>query len=278
MLYRRSSKRAASKARLGINLLVAFAIGASWGFKTTAISILMPALLLLYWRVRPIQLVTLGAIFVASVVLFVQLFDVDVEAITDIQAFLLTRITVLQGDVSWYIWDLYSDGTALPNYWPTLLAALGDKVVSALFVSRLDWYEWMLYHYDWMMSYVAGVSLSQIAQGGHSIVGTPFSEGLIAGGVAGVALFAVLAGTFTGLMYRFLDRALRNDRALPAALGATYFCFSLFPWLNAGAIVQLFHISLLISGSTTLAILAVIRHRWTWGQAPQPPVPQFAPA
>jgi hypothetical protein len=261
MLYRRTSKTLLLKVLLAANFVVAFLIGASWGFKNTAISAVLPALLLLYWRVRPLQLITLAAVFVATLVVFFWIFDADPRVAVDVQTFLLTRFTVLQGDLAWYIWGMHTSGAVFPSYWPTLLAALGDKTLSILGVPRADWYEWMLFHYDWMITYLGGVPLDQIA-GGHSLVATPFAEGLIAGGLGGVAIFAVLAGVLTGWMFTFLDRSLRQGRDLAAVLAATYFCYYLLPWLIAGAIVQLFHISLLVSFGSTVAILALMRRRW----------------
>ncbi|MFL6601416.1 MAG: hypothetical protein ACJ8R9_08795 [Steroidobacteraceae bacterium] len=273
LLYRRSSRSGALKLRLSITFFIAFVTGASWGFKSTAIASVAPALLLLYWRVRPLQLVVLAAAFVGSLMLFFWIFDADLGTVTDAQAFLLRRVTVLQGDVAWYIWGLHSSGASFPSYWPTLLAAMGDKVLSALGISRSDYYEWMLYHYDWMITYLAGASLEQIAEGGHSIVAQPFAEGLIAGGLGGLVLFTVIAGVLTGRMYTFLDTSMRKGHDLSAAFGATYFCYYLLPWLSAGAIVQLFHISLLVSFGSTWAMLTLMRRRWTFGS----PLPVAAP-
>jgi hypothetical protein len=258
LLYMRTAKTRWMTMRLVAICAIAFINGGSWGFKATAISSVMPALLLLNWRVRPLALVALGAFFVSSVVAFFLLFDVNFEDGADMQTYLLRRLTVLQGDSVWYIWDLYITNQPLPSYWPTLLAAIGDKMLTVLGLSRADTYTWMLYHYDWMITYLTGSSLESIA-GGHSITATPFAEGLLAGGIPGVVLFTVIAGVLTGRMYRFLDRALRQGRTVAAALGATYFFYFLAPWLNAGTIVQLFHISLLISFSITLVVLYFMR-------------------
>jgi hypothetical protein len=265
LLYRRSSRTAGIKLRLGVILLLVFVTGASRGFKATAIAGVTPALLVLYWRVRPIQLIMLAVLFFGSLTLFFFYFDADIAAVTDVQTALVRRITVLQGDVPWYIWGLHSSGVDFPSYWPTLLAALGDKVLGAVGIMHSDYYQWMLYHYDWMITYLSDVPVEQIAEGGHTIVGTPFSEGLVAGGVPGLVLFTVIAGVLTGRMYAYIARALRTGRDVPAALGATYFCYFLVPWLNAGAIVQLFHISLIVNIGGTLLALAVMRRRWTLG-------------
>lgn len=258
MLYSRSSRTFEMKVRLAIVFLLAFATRASWGFKSTAISALLPALLLLYWRVRPIALIVLGAIFVGTLMLFFQIFDTRDNVGIDMQTYLLRRVTVLQGDVAWYVWGMHEAGESFPSYWQTWMALVGDKLLGVLGVSRTDSYEWMLYHYDWMINYLADVPL-ETTEEGHSVVATPFAEGLIAGGIGGLALFTVITGVLVGCMYRFVDRALRTGRDVRAAIGATYFCYHLLPWVIAGAIVQLFHISLLISLGATLLAIVVMR-------------------
>lgn len=269
MLYSRSSRTFEMKVRLALVFLLAFAIGASWGFKSTAMSALLPALLLLYWRVRPVALLMLAAIFVGTLMLFFQIFDTHNDVGVDMQTYLLTRVTVLQGDVAWYVWGLYTSGEPFPNYWPTWLALVGDKLLGILGVSRTDPYEWMLHHYDWMINYLADVPL-ETTEEGHSVVATPFAEGLIAGGIGGLALFTTIAGVLIGSMYRLIDRALRSGHDIQAAIGATYFCYHLLPWAISGAIVQLFHISLLISLGTTLLALVVMR-RFSLQQFLNPP-------
>jgi hypothetical protein len=277
LLYLQSTRTSAMKVRLGVIFVIAFITGASWGFKTTAISMVLPALLLLNWRVRPIALVGLTIIFIASLVVFSLLFDSGIVEAADLQGYLLRRITVLQGDVAWHVWGMYSNGEQFPDYSPTLLAALGDKFLVTLGLSREDHYQWMLFHYDWMLNYLAGISPDATAESGHSIIGTPFTEGLVAGGVAGLAGFSLLAGILTGGMYRLLDQSLRRGRNLAATLGATFCCYNLIPWLNAGAIVQLFHFSLLISLATTYVLLAVMLRFGVRSTPRQTPTPSATP-
>jgi hypothetical protein len=259
LLYMRSTRNWQLKLRLALVFALAFTTGASWGFKTTAIASVMPALLLLNWRVRPVVAVALAGVFIGSLAIFFFLFDQQVEAGAEVQTFLLRRLTVLQGDVAWHIWDMHTSGEEFPNYWTTLSAGIGDKLLAAFGVSRSDPYEWMLYHYDWMLTYLAGSSFEAIEEG-HSVTATPFAEGLVAGGLPGLALFAVLAGVLTGLTYRFINDSMRRGQDVRSALGATYCCYYIIAWLNGGAIVQLFHISLLIGfGMTLVLLVALIR-------------------
>lgn len=258
VLYSRSSRRPPLRLQMTMNFGLAFVIGASWGFKSTALFILIPALLLFNWRIRFGTLIRLGLLFTAVLVGFFQLFDAGVEIDTDVQTFLLRRITVLQGDVAWHIWGLYKDGQAFPNYWPTLLAAVGDTALTLSGLSRAETYQWMDYHYDWMITSLAGAPIEQIAEG-HSITATPFAEGLVAGGLAGVASFALIGGLLVGRTYVYLDRCLRRGDATRASMVSTYFCFCIFPWLNGGAIVQLFHVSLVVSIGSTFLVMKLMQ-------------------
>jgi hypothetical protein len=228
-----------------VNAVLIFLAGSTWGFKTTGLFMMLPALLILYWNLTASRLLGLVFAFGASLVLFFYWFDAELLEEVDVLTFLLTRLTVLQGDVPWHIWGLYSDGEALPNYWPTLLAAIGDTLLSTFFVSKSNLYEWMSFHYDWMITYLSGTPIEYIADG-HSVTATPFAEGLIAGGWAGVMLFSVIGGLLIGRTYYYLDRAIKTYRCTTAAILSTYFCFHIFSWLNGGAITQLFHISILV--------------------------------
>lgn len=257
-LYRKSSKSRRLTRLLAANYALVFAIGASWGFKSTAFFVLLPALVVTYWHIGFGALLKLVLAFALSLIAFFYLFDADVEVYTDVQTFLFRRITVLQGDVSWFMWDQYRSREVFPAYWPTLLAAFGDKFLGQFGLSRDDFPTWMLYHYDLMLTYVAGVPLEQIEEG-HSITGTPFSEGIVAGGAAGIGFFAVFAGLLVGRLYAFIRRSLAQGNDARAAIGATYFTSYVFAWLNGGAVVQLFHISVWFSIAATVVAFKIMR-------------------
>jgi hypothetical protein len=256
----------------GVNAILVFICGSTWGFKTTGLFMLLPGLMVMNWKLPLYRLLVFLGAFFAALMLFFYWFDAQVMEDVEVVAFLGTRLTILQGDVAWYVWGLYRDGEALPNYWPTLLAAVGDTVLSGLGVSKTNLTEWMGYHYDWMLTFLSGSSLETIASG-HSVTGTPFAEGVIAGGWFGVALFAVIGGLLVGRTYRYLDRAIRAHRNTTAALLSTYFCFHIFSWLNGGAITQLFHVSIVVYLWATYALLRVMSVRRAAGAARSGPHP-----
>lgn len=241
------------------NVLLIIVVGSTWGFKTTGVFMLLPGLLILNWSLSLYKALLLAAAFFGSLVLFFFLFDSALMDDVDVFKFLVERLTVLQGDVSWYVWGEYVNGNTLPNYFPTLLAGLGDTVIG-IFVDKRIFLDWMSFHYDWMLTYIATGSEEAIING-HSVTGTPFSEGVIAGGWIGVALFAIITGILIGRTYRILGNAIANGRAKTAALVSTYFCFHIFAWLNGGAITQLFHISVLANVLFALLLIKVMQSR-----------------
>ena len=259
-LYLKSSKSWLLKCLLGTNFVLLFMIGASWGFKATAFIVLLPALLVIYWQITIWSLLKLGFIFLITIVIFFYRFDAHVEPHVDIYSFLLTRITVMQGDVAWYIWDKYITGQEFPNYWPTLLAVFGGKILSIFGLSRSDFFNWIHFHYDLLITYMAEVPLEQIMSG-HSVTATPFAEGLVAGGVWGIVFFSIFGGLLVGRLYAYINRSIAYGYEIQAAIASTYFCFYVYGWLNGGAIVQLFHISNLFAILFTIASIKIMS--WT---------------
>ena len=186
------------------------------------------------------------------------LFDQSSVIESSVIDLLVKRITIIQGDVAWYIWDLYIKGEQFPRYWPTLQASLSDTLLVLLGAERGNFFEWMSLHYDYIITYLAGSPPWQI-QEGHSVTATPFAEGLIAGGIPGLIVITLVAGVLVGGMYRFIDYSLRNQHNVRAALGSTYFCFYIFGWLNSGGVVQLFHVSIWFGFAVLLGVLNLLR-------------------
>lgn len=239
------------------NLLLVFLIGSTWGFKSTGLFMLLPAFLITNWRLSVLKSAWLGLVALGLLFAFFMLYDARGENSFEAFQFLFDRLTIFQGDVSWYIWDLHARGAEFPPYAPTLLAAFGDSALAAFGVAREDHVAWMLYHYDWMVTHLSGFPLDKIANG-HSVTATPFTEGLIAGGSAGPLVFAALGGVLVGRIHYWLDRAVARQRPMAAAMLATYFCFNVFSWLNGGAVTQLFHISTIAYLVATFVLLRAL--------------------
>lgn len=238
-----------------MNLVVLVILGAAWGFKTTAISMLFPALILAGWLgLSKRALFVFGTIAVAFIVAGAFYFD-DGVVLSEVLIALGIRITIVHGDVFWEIWDGYWNGVRYEGYWKTLAAAVGDRVLSAVWgVWREDWSEWVAWHYDLMLSQLVGRPPEDYFQTGTTITGTPASEGIIALGLSGLLISGVVAGTVIGLTYRIISATILRKPAIAVA-ATVYFSFVVVPWLIGGGITQLFHVATLTGLLVSLTVM-----------------------
>lgn len=248
-VYKQENRARWQGALLVVNLLVVSLLGLSWGFKAGALRILVPAMLILYWKISFRQLVAFALVtalvLTGTFLLFDQAFY-QYGGLKPILLFLGLRLTVLQGDVAWYVWDLYQRGDQLPSYWPTLLPVIGDQPFSLIFgVTRDNFKEWARYHWEFMLTHLVGYPLDLIGQG-HNVTAPPFTEGVIAFGSPGYLLFAVVAGLLVAANYHIIRSALLANRFRIAAIASTYFGYVLLAWLNGGGVGQLVHIQVVL--------------------------------
>lgn len=238
----------------------AFVVGITWGYKTSGALMLLPALLILFWETTITRLTALAIVLVTTTAGLFFWFGEDKDTAVPVLQFFWYRVTVLQGDVAWLVWDHYTNGTTFPPYAKTLVTIGGDKLFSLVTdIHRSNIVAWAEYHYDFLLNSVAGIPAHITAQG-HSITATPFAEGVIAGGLAGMVLFGALAGVIIGFMHRALSNSIQTGRTLRTALLSTYFCWVVFPWLIGGAVHQLVHIATGIG--IVLACLAILAVRY----------------
>lgn len=239
--------------------LLTFLIGMSWGFKSSGLLVLLPGFVILLWRatLRSVVVYTASSMFVLLAA-FMFFDTVEGSAYESALQFLVARLTVFQGDVSWYLWGQWIDGASFPGYAVTLSVAIGDQLFTLLSgISRDDGERWILVHYGSLLTYVVGYPIEGI-QAGHSVTGTPFSEGLIAMGAPGILVFGVLAGVVSGFLYGRIASAMRRQRAIPLALWSNYSVWCAFAWLNGGEIVQLFHISVIVGAMAAWTLLKTL--------------------
>lgn len=269
--FLKSDKTTQNKILLVLNFILAFIFGASWGFKSTAVFILMPSLLILYPKIELKKAVIFGAVILTSFVLFSMFFDnannvdfnkIDIFAVNSdgnpIQL-ILYRITVLQGDTCWKVWDLFiNNKLSGVSYSKTIWGIIGDGNLNRLFgVNTNDYTEFITYHFGLLLTFLCGNSPAAISEG-YNVTGTVFSEGVIAGGKTGLVCFSAFAGVYTKIIKTFIDKGLTNNLPMLASVSSTYFCFNVFSWINGGGIETLFHISVLIGIILNVVFLTII--------------------
>jgi hypothetical protein len=269
--FKKENKSTLNISILILNFVLAFIFGASWGYKSTAIFILLPPLILLYEKPKFIKILLLSILSFFFIVLFAMFFDNAKDISTnDIDLFsevvrenpiesVLYRLTVLQGDPCWKIWDLYINGE-LKNveYHKTLYSIMGDGNLNRfLGINHENYPLFIQYHFGLLLTFLCGNEPSAIAQG-YSVTGTVFTEGIVAGGMGGLVFFSFIAGFITKIVVMLIKKGYENNLPVLTAMMCTYFCFYIFTWLNGGGIELLFHISVFIGLSLNFLLLVVL--------------------
>lgn len=260
VLYRRAVGGGGWRDRGWIAVLfgLTLLIGSTWGFKATGITMLLPALIVLFWTASVGRILAVSGTIALSIVVFFFLFDSKTEEASDGPAFLLTRLTTLQGDVSWMLWNQYGEGISFPSYLQTLLVFVGDRVFSFLSGIEREMLDlWADYHFDILVGQMVGLPLSVINEG-HSIVGTPFADGLVMGGVPGVLAMALFAGLLCGVLSTMIEHTLSRGQGYLCALLVTYFGIFVVTFLRSGVAIQLIHIATVVGLIMSLALCVAL--------------------
>lgn len=246
LLYRGATGVRHERAWLAVLFGLTLLIGSTWGFKSTGVTMLLPALVVLFWGAGVGRVLAVCGAIALTIATFFYLFDSETDEAAGGLAFLLTRLTTLQGDVSWLLWGQHTEGVSFPPYLQTLRVFVGDTAFATLTGITRDMPDlWADYHFDILLGLLAGLPLSVVDEG-HSIVGTPFADGLVLGGVPGVLAMALFAGLLCGVLCTMIERALRRGQAFRCALLVTYFGINGITFLRNGAAMQLIHIATVV--------------------------------
>lgn len=240
-------------------LLVAV-IALSFGFKSGVVLAFLPAAVVYFWRASDWLIVPLAGIAVAAIYLGYSFFDSLSDPATIFDR-LFYRLTVLQGDVAWKIWDLHARGEYLPNYLASLPVIFGDRFFTLVTgIDRSMQLDWVAAHFGPLTTYLSGYPIHVILAG-HNNTATAFSEGVLIGGLSGVIAISVFAGLATAALHNYIGVCLSRHRYVEAALASSYFVFALMAWLLGGGITAVLHISILVGLATGYVLLKTIEGR-----------------
>jgi hypothetical protein len=237
-------------------------IALSFGFKAGIVLAFLPAAVVYFWRASDLWVIPLAL----AAVLFIYvgysfIDDTNPANMSAILSNLGYRLTVLQGDVAWKIWGLHQAGIPLPSYIETLPPILGDRLSGIMTgVDRSAPVPWVLTHFGLMTTYLSGYPIDVI-MAGHNNTATIFSEGVLAGGLVGVAVISCLAGLVTSAIYNYIDICLHRRRYIEAAIMSSFSIFGLMSWLLGGGITALVHISIMVGLVSSYYLLKFIEGR-----------------
>lgn len=230
--------------------------GASWGFKTTIMVMLLPAIILVAWTVRARTILLLALFFSVNIFVFSLFFDQSEDIGLAFQA-LLYRLTVLQGDLAWYTWEKVSHGYETPPYFRTFLPIFGDGLLRQITGANpdKDYLNWASYYFGPSMTLYGGYPVEGV-QAGIGNQATMFAESLVVGGRYLFFIVSAFFGAVVGLAASKLREAIKTKNYPLAATLATFFSFSILSWTLGNGFSSLFYLINLIGGFFTYLVIS----------------------
>ena len=227
-------------------------IAMSFGYKSAVVMAMLPPCILLFWHSHWSRIFGLGLIaFAILVAAYLVMKPADQASMSPVAA-IFYRTFVLNAEEPWKIWDLhYRQGVELPPYIDTLPALLGDRAFSSITgITRGDPGAWAYTHFSVMMTHLSGYDVEYILERGHNNAANIFSEGVMAGGLAGALLFGLAAGAMGNTMCHVIENRLAARDYGAAAVGASYFIFAFIAWMLGGGVAEIAHAAVLFGALT----------------------------
>jgi len=263
-LYKKSGKNILRiKFKIFLIAILTSFVGFIWGFKSSAIAVLLPALVIYLWKITFKKFVSISLIFFIIIVLLAYYFDKEISQIYNISPFqlVLYRITVIEGDTFWKVWDLYNLGYIKNNdfnYTYNLFNFFGNKFLNTFIDDLSNPYTKIKYSFASFLTYVVGKDLDLATSGQHNLTGTIASEGLIAMGFPLMYLFSILGALITAINYQIIKNSILNNKPKIAAISSSFFVFGTWSWLKGGDIISMIHISNFIGIIFTYMMLSFL--------------------
>lgn len=218
-------------------------IALSFGYKTSIIMAMLPAVTLLYWRSSLLTIVKLGAVAFCMIVVAYIFMNTTYVSVFDA---IWQRLFLWHGGVPWKIWGMYATGSSFPSYTHTLTTIFSDRLFTTLTgITRTDQTEWVMAHFNALATFIAGYTPEYIVDHGHNNAANAFSEGLVAYGAVGAFVVAVIAGLMIDALYRLIHNRLKADDFAISSLAACYLFYALMPWLLGGGLAEIVHSSVI---------------------------------
>ncbi|WP_186766990.1 hypothetical protein [Devosia ginsengisoli] len=263
MAYLIAVRHAAGQRLWSVDVLVVAVcvalIALSFGYKAGIVIAFLPVVIIFFWSARWLTLVPVvvgGAALIA-----IGYLQFGWQRGNLVEA-MVNRLFVLQGDIAWSLWGQYRLGVDFPPYVDTLLTIPGDRFFTMVTgISRAQPLEWVQAHFSLLATHLAGFPAEEIIRQGHNGSAHVFSEGLLAGGIVGLGMFAVLCGAVMVAIHAFLDNKIGARNYVMATTAAAYAIVGVMAWIIGGGLAELLHISA-ITGLITLWLMLI----WVSGE------------
>lgn len=236
------------RALLVANFAVVMAAGASLGFKSSIVRLVLPGLLAVFWRrLNLTRVVAVTALSFALMTAAGSYFaGWSLQKAATYNVYRATAVTMRTAKV---FWDDHRDGIGPVAYSKTLLNALGDQNVTMLTGIPAGSEQYVQFSLAQQMTLFEFPGEAEKAySGAFNVTGTVWGEGILAFGVPGYLVFSLVAGVLAAAIYSLWTVAIGRGAHPLAATLATFYALPFLGWMNNGVLSTVVHV-LTIAGA-----------------------------
>lgn len=256
--YRSPEKRRRSTtAFMLVAILLCVVMGVSLGYKSSAVRLIIPFVVAMYWRrTRSRHIVGLGGF--ASIMAIGASYFLENRGGNSVN-YVYNRATLISARTPTFLYNRFPDGLGLDTYLGTTRSAVSDDVVALLGGPDGGTAAYNQYDFSRMVTALEYGELQSIRDGAFNTTSTVFGDGVVALGSPGFIVFSALAGLLVGKNYAFVAHSLHNNQIARASVGLVFFNIALLKWLSSGSPTSVVHIIVVIGVVGTLRLLGVLQ-------------------
>lgn len=225
--------------------IIAVLFGLTFGDKSMAVTNLLCGMIALFWeRTKVSHLIIFSLTGFGLFIFTAYLFDsfLSNSSLSQVIDYLSFRAFALSAESSWKVWDLHLNNKLDFNYFYTLFGILGSGGIYLLFgVGKFESEAYMFNFGKAVTALLYPNSIPLINSGVWNITPSAYVEGILIGGVIGVAAIGLIAGSIYGYIKRIIVNSVDNGDYAKASVFIVYFIYAFSTWIITGGITTLIH-------------------------------------
>lgn len=230
----------------------------STGYKAPVISMLLPALSILFFHKKVLGL-AIKVVPVALIVLSISTAVVRNTSISDGFYFLMHRMTVMVAYGTVGMWNNFPDGAGFSEAIKLSYNIFGNNVAELILGHSQNSVEFLSTNLSRLVTYLAYPNTTGALNGTVNVTVTNFGEAYYMFG-NWFPVYSVFSGIIFYLLILKFKQSLKNNKLTMAIIMLTFIHAILLPWLNSSSIFILISLPTIVWISMTLIVLYLIQY------------------
>lgn len=234
------------KKKLIIILIFPFILGILSGYKAVAVSMLVPALMILYFNNFNIFRIFIFTIFSVVVLTIATSFVMNCT-IERAFEFMIHRATIMSAYGTIGFWNTLGNvDTPLSDILINFMGSLGSGISSMLLGMETNNPEFLKTNLSRYVTYLVYPLKDRALAGSVNVTVTSFAHSIFVFGKVFFVFYAAIQGFVIGFIIRGIKISTLRNFPLKTALFSVYFFYVIIPMLNSGEIYMLFSLPVIV--------------------------------